>query len=62
MERLTIKALTQFPRERRSRTEVWVSQRERHEEFAVRGTTDIVYHNRKASQIVLYTMRKLRES
>ena len=59
MERLTTKALTQLPREGRSRTEVWMNQPERHEEFAVRGSTNIVHHNMQASQNVLSAIRNL---
>ena len=59
MERLTTKALQQIPRARRSRTEVWMSQPERHEEFAVRGYTNIIHHNMEASRIVLSAMRQL---
>ena len=39
--------------------DVWSRKLERHEEFAVRGSTNISHHNAEASRIVLYCMRKL---
>lgn len=59
MERLTAVAIARLSEERRSAIEEWGRKLERHEEFAVRGSTNIFHHNEEISQIVLSCLRKL---
>lgn len=59
MERLTAEAIARLLEERTSAIEQWRRKRERHEEFAVWGSTNNFHHNEEISQIVLSCLRKL---
>lgn len=59
MERLTAEALAQLSKDKRSATDEWSMKQERHEEFAVWGSTNLFYHNAEASRIVLHCIQKL---
>lgn len=61
MERLTAKALAKLPKEKTFARAEWSRKPERHEEFAVRGSTNLFHHNAEASRIVLSCMRKFPE-
>ena len=59
MDRLTAEAMAELSKGRRSAIEEWVRKRERHEEFAVRGSTSVLRHNEEISRIVLSCLRKI---
>lgn len=57
MERLTAEALARLPK-KTSPTLEWSRKLERHEQFAVLGSSNIFQHNAEASRIVLSCMQK----
>ena len=59
MERLTARNLANLPQTKSFAITEWIGKRERHEEFAVVGRTNIVQLNVKASQNVLKSLRNL---
>ena len=61
MNAVTVNALVSFSKERRSALDEWSNKLERHEEFAVRGSTNIYRHNVEASEIVLRCLRHFPE-
>ena len=58
-EHITAKGIARLPEEKRSPIEEWRRKVERHEEFAVCGSTNAFRYNEEISRLVLSCLRNL---